>query len=78
MAGKTGTTDDTRAAWFVGITPTLAAASFIADPDNPFNVAGDWNAWKPMQTVAVTLRVGLAGTPVRYFTPPNRATAFGR
>ena len=42
MAGKTGTTDGTRAAWFVGFTPQLAAASFIADPDNPFNVVGDW------------------------------------
>ena len=44
VAGKTGTTDDTRAAWFVGFTPELAAASFIADPDNPFHVVGDGNS----------------------------------
>jgi membrane peptidoglycan carboxypeptidase len=75
VAGKTGTTDDTRAAWFIGITPGLAAASFIADPDNPFHVAGDWNSWKPIQAVSGTLRRGLAGTPVRHFEPPSPETA---
>lgn len=70
VAGKTGTTDDTRAAWFVGFTPELAAASFVADPDNPFNVVGDWNSWKPIRTVAQTLRDGLKGQPVRRFRPP--------
>jgi membrane peptidoglycan carboxypeptidase len=75
VAGKTGTTDDTRAAWFVGITPGLAAASFIADPDNPFHVAGDWNSWKPIQAVSGVLHRGLAGTPVRQFVPPSPETA---
>jgi membrane peptidoglycan carboxypeptidase len=70
FAGKTGTTDDTRAAWFVGFTPELAAASFIADPDNPFDVAGDWNSWKPDASVANTLRGALAGSPVRNFSAP--------
>jgi membrane peptidoglycan carboxypeptidase len=70
VAGKTGTTDDTRAAWFVGFTPDLAAASFIADPDNPFHVAGDGNAWKPIQSVSETIRDGLAGRPVRQFPGP--------
>ena len=70
FAGKTGTTDDTRAAWFVGFTPDLAAASFIADPDNPHDVAGDGNHWKPNQTVTDTVRGALAGAPIRYFTPP--------
>jgi len=75
VGGKTGTTDDTRAAWFVGFTPQLAAASFIADPDNPFHLAGDGNAWKPISTVANLLRRGLAGEPVKGFTPPSRSTA---
>jgi membrane peptidoglycan carboxypeptidase len=76
VGGKTGTTDDTRAAWFVGITPRLAAASFIADPDNPFHVAGDWNAWKPIQTVSNLLRRGLKGTRVHRFTPPTHETSY--
>lgn len=78
VAGKTGTTDDTRSAWFVGITPGLAAASFIADPDNPFHFAGDWQSWKPIQAVSGMLRRGLEGTPVLRFTPPDRRTAYGR
>ncbi|WP_189115334.1 transglycosylase domain-containing protein [Pilimelia terevasa] len=72
VAGKTGTTDNTRAAWFVGYTPQLAAASFIADPDNPFNNVGDWNSWKPIQTAAQTLRDGLAGARTVNFRPPSR------
>lgn len=35
IAGKTGTTDENKAAWFVGFTPNLAAAVFYSDPDNP-------------------------------------------
>jgi membrane peptidoglycan carboxypeptidase len=77
VAGKTGTTDDTRSAWFVGMTPDLAAASFIADPDSPAHLAGDGNAWKPIQTVAGVLRRGLAGTPAHQFVPPSFATAYG-
>jgi membrane peptidoglycan carboxypeptidase len=75
MGGKTGTTDDTRAAWFVGVTPDLAAASFIADPDTPLHVAGDGNSQKPVDAVAQTIKLGLAGTPIHGFTPPTRETA---
>ena len=50
MAGKTGTTDGNRTAWFVGITPELSVASFIADPDNPFNAVGGGNASKPIHS----------------------------
>jgi membrane peptidoglycan carboxypeptidase len=77
VAGKTGTTDDTRAAWFVGMTPNLAAASFIADPDNPYHVAGDGNSQKPIQAVSEVLRQALRGTEVEHFRPPSRQTAFG-
>jgi membrane peptidoglycan carboxypeptidase len=71
IAGKTGTTDATRAAWFVGYTPELAAASFLADPDNPLNAVGDSNYNVPLETVAYTLRDALAGTPVQNFVPPS-------
>lgn len=71
IAGKTGTTDDTRSAWFVGVTPELAGASFIADPDCTCDLAGDWNSWKPIDMVSGTIRDALAGKPIRYFTPPS-------
>ena len=35
-----------------GSRPELAAASFIADPDNPFNVVGDGKSQIPMNAVA--------------------------
>ncbi|MFJ6198681.1 transglycosylase domain-containing protein [Micromonospora sp. NPDC092111] len=73
VAGKTGTTDSTRSAWFVGYTPELAAASFIADPDNPFNAVGDGQSQVPVNAVAQTLRDGLKGTPTRQFAPPSDA-----
>jgi membrane peptidoglycan carboxypeptidase len=75
MGGKTGTTDDTEAAWFCGVTPDLAAASFIADPDTPQHVAGDGNSNLPIDSVAQLMRQGLAGVPIHYFTPPTMTTA---
>src|SRR5262249_28623388 len=75
VGGKTGTTDDTRSAWFVGITPGLAAASFIADPDNPFHYAGDGNSSLPINAVSGLLKRGLAPVPVRDFTRPTTAIA---
>ncbi|MFI5488322.1 transglycosylase domain-containing protein [Micromonospora echinaurantiaca] len=71
VAGKTGTTDSTRSAWFVGYTPELAAASFISDPDNPFNAVGDGQSQIPIAAVAETLRDALKGKPTRQFTPPS-------
>jgi membrane peptidoglycan carboxypeptidase len=71
VAGKTGTTDSTRSAWFVGYTPELAAASFISDPDNPFNAVGDGQSQVPINAVAETLRDALKGQPTRQFTPPS-------
>jgi membrane peptidoglycan carboxypeptidase len=75
VGGKTGTTDDTRSAWFIGITPGLAAASFIADPDNPFHFAGDGNSNKPINAVSGLFKLGLAGLPILQFTPPSTHTA---
>jgi membrane peptidoglycan carboxypeptidase len=78
VGGKTGTTDSTRAAWFIGVTPDLAAASFIADPDTPFHEPGDALSQLPVNAVAYTLRRGLAGTPVHGFVPPSGPLASRR
>ncbi|MEV0645405.1 transglycosylase domain-containing protein [Phytomonospora sp. NPDC050363] len=71
VAGKTGTTDQTRAAWFVGFTPYLAAASFIADPDNPFNAVGDGNSMKPIDTASAVLKQNADERPKKDFKPPG-------
>ena len=73
VGGKTGTTDDTRSAWFVGITPGLAAASFIADPDNPFHYAGDGNSQKPVNAVAGLLQAGAGGNAGAELHPADGA-----
>jgi membrane peptidoglycan carboxypeptidase len=77
VAGKTGTTDDNRSAWFVGMTPALTIAGFIADPDNPFHLVTSAGHSKPRDSVAETLRDALAATPYRGFTPPSQQTAHG-
>lgn len=71
VAGKTGTTDDNRAVWFIGLTPGLTAAGFIADPDNPFHLVDAGDRTKPRDAVAQMLRDALANTPVIGFTPPS-------
>jgi membrane peptidoglycan carboxypeptidase len=71
IAGKSGTTDSNRSAWFIGMTPGLTVASFIADPDNPDHaVGGGINHNKPRDAVALMMRETLSGTPVRTFVSP--------
>ena len=70
VAGKSGTTDSNRSAWFVGYTPTIVAAGFVADPDNPRHTVGTANHPRPREAVADTLREILKGTPERDFAPP--------
>ncbi len=70
VAGKTGTTDDNRAAWFVGYTPQLAVASFMADPDNPFNPVGYGNSAKPITSAAEILRAGWSDEGPQAFIYP--------
>ena len=70
VAGKSGTTDGNRTAWFVGYTPQLAAAGFVADPDNPDHAVGTSRATISKFTVAQTLRDALKGQPKKKFSPP--------
>ncbi|AGL14945.1 glycosyl transferase family 51 [Actinoplanes sp. N902-109] len=70
VAGKSGTTDSNRSAWFCGFTPQLAAAAFVADPDNPENTVGTSRGTISKFTVAQTLKDALKGQPKEKFTPP--------
>jgi membrane peptidoglycan carboxypeptidase len=70
VAGKSGTTDSNKTAWFCGFTPQLAAAAFVADPDNPDDVVGSSRGTISKFTVAQTLKDALKGQPKLKFTPP--------
>lgn len=70
VAGKSGTTDNNRTAWFCGFTPQLASAAFVADPDNPDDFVGSGRSTMSKYTVAETLRDALKSQPKLKFTPP--------
>ncbi len=68
-AGKTGTTNDLRDAWFVGFTPTLLTVVWVGFDDNqPVGLSGSQAAlpiWTSFMTAA------LAGSPNQPFEPPE-------
>lgn len=71
VAGKTGTTNESRNAWFIGFTPDLAVGVWVGfdnnDPLGPKETGGRaaipiWLEFMNMAT---------EGTPVREFLPPS-------
>ncbi|MDR7543234.1 MAG: penicillin-binding protein 1A [Armatimonadota bacterium] len=69
-AGKTGTTDDYRNAWFIGYTPRLSAAVWVGNDDNsPMNrVTG---GMIPARIWASFMKVATASDPPEDWTPPE-------
>jgi membrane peptidoglycan carboxypeptidase len=76
VAGKSGTTDSNKTAWFCGFTPQLAAAAFVADPDDPEDAVGSGRSTISKFTVAQTLKDALQGQKKLKFTPPPSWIAF--
>jgi membrane peptidoglycan carboxypeptidase len=76
IAGKTGTTDNNQAYALIAMTPQLAVAGVLADPDN---ATKRQTLPRPSinTVVADTLRDSLKGLPIVQFPKPNRAIAFG-
>ena len=67
-AGKTGTTNDYRDAWFVGFTPDLLTVVWVGfDQKRPLNLAGA-EAALPIWTEF--MKQATAGLPENDFTPP--------
>lgn len=75
VAGKTGTTDNNNAAWFVGFTPNLAAAAFKANPDSPNTNVG--NTQDPVTIFTQTMASALAKYPEEHFEPPTQGRVKG-
>jgi membrane peptidoglycan carboxypeptidase len=77
VAGKTGTTDSNRAAWFVGYNRQLAGAAFLADPDYRLaDVPSDGPRF-PTSVVAFTLRDFMKGKDRIKFGVPSREISDG-
>jgi membrane peptidoglycan carboxypeptidase len=76
VAGKSGTTDSNKTAWFCGFTPQLAAAAFVADPDDPNDFVGSGRSTISKYTVAETLRDALKGQPKLKFNAPTKSIAW--
>lgn len=70
-AGKTGTTDDYRNAWFVGYTPNLVVAVWVGNDDNtPMNRVTGGSV--PARLWARFMRAALEGSrPVDFERPEN-------
>jgi penicillin-binding protein 1B len=67
-AGKTGTTNESRDAWFAGFTPNLVAVVWVGfDRDDPLGLTGA-QAALPIWTAFMT--AATAGTPARQFAVP--------
>lgn len=69
-AGKTGTTDDYRNAWFIGFTPRLSAAVWVGNDDNtPTNrVTG---GMIPARIWGAFMKVATAQDPPDDWAPPD-------
>jgi penicillin-binding protein 1B len=67
-AGKTGTTNDLRDAWFVGFTPDLLTVVWVGLDDNqPVGLSGSQAA---LPIWARFMMAALAGRPNTGFEPP--------
>lgn len=67
-AGKTGTTNDLRDAWFVGFTPELLAVVWVGLDDN--QILGLSGAQSALPIWTAFMKRALAGRPSLPFTPP--------
>jgi penicillin-binding protein 1A len=68
-AGKTGTSNDFRDAWFIGYTPDLAAAVWLGD-DKRRPMAGVAGGSLPAQAWGEFMRAAMRGKPPADFTVP--------
>ncbi|WP_084701352.1 transglycosylase domain-containing protein [Cryptosporangium arvum] len=76
IAGKTGTTDENKAAWFVGFTPNLAAAVFYSDPDNPSKRPVP-NYRVPASVFIKTMQTALSTVAPKSFVAPSGLRKWG-
>lgn len=72
-AGKTGTTDDSKDAWFVGYTPDLVAAVWMGDDYGSETLHGITGGTTPAIIWGQFMGNALANTPASDFVVPSSA-----
>ncbi len=68
VCGKTGTTQETNEAWFIGFTPQLVAASVIFDPLNKVTLRSS-ESRMAIRTWASFMSAAMRGVPAAGFPP---------
>jgi penicillin-binding protein 1A len=71
LAGKTGTTNDYRSAWFVGYSPNLVAGVFVGFDDNRSLGEGETGAVAAVPIFIDFMREALKGQPKVDFKAPK-------
>ncbi|HEY9900309.1 MAG TPA: PBP1A family penicillin-binding protein [Pantanalinema sp.] len=70
VAGKTGTTNDSRDAWFVGYTPQMVVALWVGNDDNSKMARNSTGGVVAAPTWGQFVRAALKNVPVAQFAPP--------
>jgi len=73
LAGKTGTTNEYRSAWFVGYSPNLVVGVFVGFDDNRSLGEGETGATDAVPVFMDFMKEALKGQPVVDFKPPKSA-----
>lgn len=74
-AGKTGTTNDYRDAWFVGYTPRLVTGVWVGYDRPRTIVAGGYAAELAVPLWGRFMKAATHGDPAEWFDPPGSVTA---
>ena len=71
IAGKTGTTNDEKDAWFIGFTPDIAVGVYVGfDQPKPMG-RGETGGGLAAPIVKAFMREALEGVPPKEFVPPE-------
>jgi penicillin-binding protein 1A len=70
VAGKTGTTNEARDAWFVGFTPEYVTAVWVGYDDNRTLGKGEYGGKVAAPIWLAAMKAALKGKPKHDFTPP--------
>jgi len=73
VAGKTGTTNDYRSAWFVGYTPDLVVGVFVGFDDNRSLGQGEAGGVTAVPIFVDFMQAAMQGRPVLQFARPQNA-----